>query len=86
LPYVLGKEYRILYARFLEDAELIKAGILSRAPIEQLLRAHLAGHVDHGNRLWLLINSELWYRMMILGQSREDLRLDLAGTRVGVPA
>ena len=33
---------------------------------------------DHGNRLWLLINAEIWYRMMILGQSREDLRLELA--------
>jgi asparagine synthase (glutamine-hydrolysing) len=78
LPYVLGKEYRLLYARFLEEAELVKAGILRRGPILELLRAHLAGHVDHGNRLWLLINSEFWYRMMILGQSREDLRLDLA--------
>jgi asparagine synthase (glutamine-hydrolysing) len=78
LPYVLGKEYRLLYARFLEEAELVKAGILRRDPILELLRAHLAGHVDHGNRLWLLINSEFWYRMMILGQSREDLRLDLA--------
>jgi asparagine synthase (glutamine-hydrolysing) len=78
LPYVLGKEYRVLYARYLEDSELVKAGILRRGPILELLRTHLAGHVDHGNRLWLLINSEFWYRMMILGQSREDLRLDLA--------
>jgi hypothetical protein len=78
LPYVLGKEYRILYARFLEDSELVKAGILRRGPILDLLRTHLAGHVDHGNRLWLLINSEFWFRMMILGQSREELRHDLA--------
>jgi len=75
-----------LYARFLEDAELIKAGILRRGPVQELLRAHLAGHVDHGNRLWLLINSELWYRMMILGQSREDLRLDLTAAPVRVSA
>jgi asparagine synthase (glutamine-hydrolysing) len=86
LPYVLGKEYRILYARFLDDAELIKAGILRRAPIQELLRAHLAGHVDHGNRLWLLINSEFWYRMMILGQSRDDLRSDLTTAPLRVSA
>ena len=36
---------------------------------------------DHGNRLWLLINAEVWYRMMILGQSREDVRLELAPAR-----
>jgi hypothetical protein len=45
-----------------------------------LLNAHLAGRADHGNRLWLLINAELWYRMMILGESREDLRSELSGT------
>jgi asparagine synthase (glutamine-hydrolysing) len=81
LPYVLGGEYRILYDGFLRDAELVKAGILRRAPLEQLLRTHLAGHVDHGNRLWLLINSELWYRMMILGHSREVLADELAAAR-----
>jgi asparagine synthase (glutamine-hydrolysing) len=81
LPYVLGKEYRILYERFLANAELVKAGFLRREPIEKLLREHLAGHVDHGNRLWLLINSELWYRMMILGQSRGALGVELTDSR-----
>ncbi|HKT73573.1 MAG TPA: asparagine synthase (glutamine-hydrolyzing) [Steroidobacteraceae bacterium] len=81
LPYVLGGEYRILYDGFLRQAELVRAGILQREPIEKLLRAHLAGHVDHGNRLWLLINSELWYRMMILGHSREALAAELAEAR-----
>jgi len=28
--------------------------------------AQLAGRADHGNRLWLLVNAELWYRMLIL--------------------
>jgi asparagine synthase (glutamine-hydrolysing) len=83
LPYVLRDEYRILYDGFLRDSELVKAGILRRAPIEQLLRAHLAGHVDHGNRLWLLINSELWYRMMIQGHSRDTLADELRAARTG---
>jgi asparagine synthase (glutamine-hydrolysing) len=87
LPYVLGKEYRLLYARLPGRLpSSCKAGILRRAPVQELLRAHLAGHVDHGNRLWLLINSELWYRMMILGQSRADLRLDLTAAPVRASA
>jgi asparagine synthase (glutamine-hydrolysing) len=77
LPYILRDEYRMLYGRYLFNAELVKAGILERAPIEALLGAHQSGRADHGNRLWLLINAELWYRMMILGQSREDLRVEL---------
>ena len=74
LPYILKDEYRELYSRYLQDSELVRAGVLARAPLQSLLQEHLSGKTDHGNRLWLLINSEIWYRMMILGQSREDFR------------
>jgi asparagine synthase (glutamine-hydrolysing) len=74
LPYVLKDEYRNLYTRYLRDSELVRAGVLAREPIESLLQEHLSGHADHGNRLWLLINSEIWYRMMIMGQPKEDFR------------
>jgi asparagine synthase (glutamine-hydrolysing) len=74
LPYILKNEYRDMYSRFLQDSELVRAGILAAEPIQQMLHEHLGGRVDHGNRLWLLINSEIWYRMMILGQSKEDCR------------
>jgi asparagine synthase (glutamine-hydrolysing) len=86
LPYILRNEYRTLYDRFLSDAELVRAGVLARAPIEKLLREHIAGRVDHGNRLWLLINSELWYRMMILGHSRDDMRRELRGESLAAAA
>jgi asparagine synthase (glutamine-hydrolysing) len=76
LPYILKNEYHEMYTRFLKDSELVKAGILAGGPIQQMLQEHLAGRVDHGNRLWLLINSEIWYRMMILGQSKEECRGD----------
>jgi asparagine synthase (glutamine-hydrolysing) len=74
LPYILKDEYREMYARYLTDSELVKAGVLARAGIQRLLEEHLSGRADHGNRLWLLINSEIWYRMMILGQPKEDFR------------
>jgi asparagine synthase (glutamine-hydrolysing) len=69
LPYILGDEYRVLYDRYLRDSELVRAGIFERKPLIGLLESHLAGHEDHGNRLWLLINTEVWYRMMILGET-----------------
>ena len=83
LPYLLRKEYQFLYERFLTTSELVRAGILRQQPIDTLLRAHNAGHADHGNRLWLLINAELWYRMMIQGVSREDLRSELGTPGLG---
>jgi len=79
LPYILRQEYRLLYDRFLPDSHLVRAGILQRGLIDALLQAHLAGRADHGNRLWLLINAELWYRMMIEEGSRESLREELGG-------
>jgi asparagine synthase (glutamine-hydrolysing) len=84
LPYILQREYRLLYDRFLLESALIADGILRREPISALLNTHLAGRADHGNRLWLLINAELWYRMMIQGGSRESLRADL--TEAGLPS
>ncbi len=74
LPYVLKDEYREMYDTYLQNSELVRAGVLARAPIQNLLQEHLSGQVDHGNRLWLLINSEIWYRMMILGQSKQEIR------------
>jgi asparagine synthase (glutamine-hydrolysing) len=78
LPYLLRDEYTRLYRSCLGDSELVKAGILRAEPIRELIEAHLAGRADHGNRLWLLINAELWYRMMILGRSREAMHAELA--------
>ena len=52
--------------------------ILDGAVMTRLVDEHLAKRADHGNRLWLLINAEIWYRMAILGQSKEDMRSELA--------
>lgn len=78
LPYILREDYRRLYPGVLGDCELVRAGILRPEPIRRLLREQLAGRRDHGNRLWLLVNAELWYRMMILGRSAADLREELS--------
>jgi hypothetical protein len=30
-----------------------------------MLDAHIAGRTDHGNRLWLLLNAEVWHRVHV---------------------
>jgi asparagine synthase (glutamine-hydrolysing) len=80
LPYLLRDEYRWLFHCFLEDSRLARDGILLQAGIDALLAEHEAGKADHGNRLWLLVNSEAWYRMRILGQSATELAERIAGT------
>lgn len=81
LPYLLDAEYRALYALLRSECRLVQAGILRAEPVQQLIDAHLYGRADHGNRLWLLINAEIWFRMMLLGQSEVQLHEDLGAAR-----
>ncbi|HKU17123.1 MAG TPA: asparagine synthase (glutamine-hydrolyzing) [Steroidobacteraceae bacterium] len=77
LPYLLQKEYAQLYTRCLRDSRLAQDRVLDGAVMTRLIDEHLARRADHGNRLWLLINAEVWYRMAILGQNKEDMRREL---------
>jgi asparagine synthase (glutamine-hydrolysing) len=36
--------------------------------LRQLAGEHRAGIANHGDRLWLLINLELWHRVFVDGQ------------------
>jgi asparagine synthase (glutamine-hydrolysing) len=73
LPYMLRDQYRVLFRVFLKDSHLAAAGIFRQDAIDDLLSDHLTGNADHGNRLWLLLNSEAWYRMHIEGTGVEDM-------------
>ena len=45
----------------------------ARPGLERLLAEHESGSADHGNRLWLLLSAEVWYRMYLEGSSVADL-------------
>ena len=73
LPYMLRDEFELLYDVFLRNSTLAREGILNQEGIDELLRQRRLG-VDHGNRLWLLLNSETWYAMKIQGQDIQTLQ------------
>ncbi len=73
LPYMLKEELGILYRAFLPEARLAREGILRQSTIDSLLEEHRSGQADHGNRLWLLLNSEVWYRMFIEGRDESEI-------------
>lgn len=83
LPYLLRDAYSRLYEVCLRDSRLVAAGILNGVEVRKLVHEQARRTHDHGNRLWLLINAELWYRMMIEGQSREDMRAQLTAAHAG---
>ncbi|MHB1241337.1 MAG: asparagine synthase (glutamine-hydrolyzing) [Gammaproteobacteria bacterium] len=79
LPYMLATQYRALFGLFLRKSHLARDGLFCQGPIDNLVQEHLSGAADHGNRLWLLLNSEVWYRMRIEGESRNDLAERIRG-------
>ena len=80
LPYMLRDEYRLLFDRFLRDSHMARDGMWIQSTVDRLLQEHLTGRSDHGNRLWLLLNSEVWYRMLIEGLKIEPLTEESAVT------
>lgn len=77
LPYLLADEFQYLFKAFLSDSHLVQHGYLKGEPIKHLLAEHLQRKADHGNRLWLLCNAEIWYRMAIEEETREQIREQL---------
>jgi asparagine synthase (glutamine-hydrolysing) len=61
----------------LPTSQLVRDGILRSEPMTALVAEHLSGKADHGNRLWLLLNAEVWYRMHIKNMSSEELQAEL---------
>ncbi|MDH3689201.1 MAG: asparagine synthase (glutamine-hydrolyzing) [Gammaproteobacteria bacterium] len=74
LTYLLADEFKILYKAFLNRSRLVEDGYFEPKAIENMLAEHINGKADHGQRLWQLCNSEVWYRMYIDGQASEDIR------------
>ena len=77
LMYILDGEVRELAPRLLRRSELVRDGYLRGERIEELVREHLERRRDHGNRIWLLLTAEVWYRRYISGRSTADLEAEL---------
>ena len=74
LPYILAEEFKLLYNVFLTRSSLVRDGYLNQPTIDHILQEHLQRKVDHGNRLWLLCNAEVWYRMYIENHPKEAIK------------
>ena len=78
LMYILNEEVRRLAPRLLMGSELARDGYLRTERVRELVSEHLEGRRDHGNRIWLLLTAEVWYRHFIGRRSAEDLEAELA--------
>jgi asparagine synthase (glutamine-hydrolysing) len=73
ITYLLEDEYKLLFNKFLSNSRLVEDNYLKGETIKYILNEHLNKKSDHGQRLWLLCNAEIWYRMYIDGMSKEEL-------------
>jgi len=88
LPYMMDKQFRTLFGAFLNRAHLVEAGYLQANTIRSMVSEHLARRADHGNRLWLLLNAELWYRMKVEGDGSDQVAAVMreSAERAGEPS
>jgi asparagine synthase (glutamine-hydrolysing) len=52
------------------EARSVDRGLFKPEVVKRLFDEHRAGHRDHGNRIWRLLNLEVWHRVMIDGEER----------------
>jgi asparagine synthase (glutamine-hydrolysing) len=86
LMYILEGEVRALAPRLLLDSELVRAGYLRAERMKQLVDEHLSRSYDHGNRIWLLLSAEVWYRRYISRRSEADLEIEMQDHLAEAPA
>jgi asparagine synthase (glutamine-hydrolysing) len=77
LMYILEGEVRALAPRLLLESELVRAGYLRAERMKELVDEHLSRRYDHGNRIWLLLSAEVWYRRYISRRSEADLEIEM---------
>ena len=55
------------------DRRSRQRGVIDTRAVEELLQAHADGRTDAGDRLWSLLNLELWFRTFIDGEGLQSL-------------
>jgi asparagine synthase (glutamine-hydrolysing) len=68
--WLAGPQLDIIQSTLLEPRSMDR-GFFKRAAIERLFQEHRAGFRDNYDRIWRLLNLELWQRVCIEGESHD---------------
>ena len=76
-PVPMGRwlrgRYRSMVDQFVVSDRAMARGLFEPTELRRIVSEHMAGVGGHQERLWTLINLEIWHRMFIDGESHEDL-------------
>jgi len=81
--WLAGPRLETIRGTLLEPRSLNR-GYFRREAIEQLFNEHRAGHRDNYDRIWRLLNLELWHRVCLEGEAHDEIRepaMKMASTR-----
>lgn len=76
LPYFLKGTLRRTLAGLLGSSRFSQDGYFRQESITALVDEHYIEGIDHSNRLWMLMNLEIWYRIFIRKENREEILQD----------
>jgi asparagine synthase (glutamine-hydrolysing) len=68
----LAGEYRHLLDEYVLGPRATERGVFDETFVRELVARHEHGEGNHAERLWALMNYELWQRLFIDGESVED--------------
>ncbi len=70
----LAGPFRALVDEYVLGPRARQRGYFEESALKRLAGEHLGGGIDHADRLWLLINLEIWQRLFIDGESPEAVK------------
>ena len=68
--WLSGSQLNVIQDTLLEPRTL-ERGLFKRAAVERIFNEHRAQYRDHYDRIWRLLNLELWHRVCLEGESYE---------------
>jgi asparagine synthase (glutamine-hydrolysing) len=81
-PVPVGAWLRGPYRHVLDELVLgpraLARGLFDETALRRLVASHTSGEQNHSERLWALINLEIWQRMQFDGEPLDDLRSAIA--------
>ena len=88
-----GPQLDMIEASLLEPCSLDR-GLFRQDALRRLFAEHRARHADHGDKIWRLLNLELWQRMFLdrdpivglRGQAQNGIRVSGFGLREALPS
>ncbi len=59
--------------RLMTEQRTLARGLFRAENMRRLFEEHASGHTDHSNRMWRLLNLELWFRVCVEREPMKDL-------------